>query len=558
MNEVQDLLRRIYGRKEAQILESKINALVDHWSEKVHNASAPLNEKDVVLITYADQLQGPEETPLRYLNHWLKTEWNDLITAVHLLPFYPYSSDDGFSVIDYKKVDPNCGSWIDIQELSNDYRLIFDAVINHISKESLWFSNYLNEKPGFENYFIPFNPDFNSSKVVRPRTSPLFHKHASCDGFKKVWTTFSEDQIDLNFKNPEVLIRILDVLMFYLSQGANILRLDAVGFMWKESGTSCIHLTQTHLLIKLMKLILHRLNPSVLLLTETNVPHQENISYFGNNDEADMVYNFTLPPLLAYSLLTQQIDPLCTWLKNLEIPFKDVCYFNFLASHDGIGVRPLDGILHENQIDVLLQAALANGGKVSYKKNPDGSETPYEINSNYLSILFGVEGSSETAVKRFLLAHAFLLAMPGLPAIYLHSLIGSENDIRGMIDSGIPRRINRQKLNFESLTKELADESSQRYKLTQSIKELMEIRKKEPAFNPYASFDVQCIQPELLKIRRKHEAKDQEVICFFHFGEGKTNLNLGANKTYTNLKTGRTVKGELPFGPYAFEWLKKG
>jgi glycosidase len=355
-------------------------------------------------------------------------------------------------------------------------------VINHCSKTNPWFQAYLADEEEFSDFFVEWREDMDVSRVVRPRTSPLFHTYKHKEIQKKVWTTFGQDQVDLNYRKPEVLIKVIETLMAYLSHGASILRLDAVGFMWKESGTTCIHLRQTHQLIKLIKKVLRKVHPNVLILTETNVPHVENVSYFGQGDEADMVYNFVLPPILAYTLLSGDTAPLSKWLSKLEIPYKNVCFFNFLASHDGVGLRPVMDLLQTSKIDYLINSTKLNGGKVSYKSEADGRSSPYELNINFLSLLHGFEKNQEFGIRRFILAHAFLLAMPGVPAIYFHSISGSLNDEDGMEKSHIPRRINREKFDIHQLNNELARTDSIRNRIFTSIKKLILVRTEGACF----------------------------------------------------------------------------
>ena len=161
-----------------------------------------------------------------------------MVDDIHLLPFYPYSSDDGFSVIDYKQVNPALGTWDDVARVGQNFHLMFDGVINHISAQSAWFKAFLQDDPKYRDYFIVVEGEPDLSQVVRPRTLPLLTEFTTPSGAKKVWTTFSADQIDLNYANPEVLLDIIDVLLFYVAHGAELIRLDAIAYLWKEIGTT--------------------------------------------------------------------------------------------------------------------------------------------------------------------------------------------------------------------------------------------------------------------------------------------------------------------------------
>ena len=347
-----------------------------------------VTEQDVVLITYGDQIQEPGKPPLETLGEVLTTLISPTINCIHILPFYPFSSDDGFSVIDYEQVNPEWGDWQDIEHLGRHFRLMFDAVINHISQHSRWFQAFLRGEPPYTDYFIAADPAADLSTVIRPRTLPLLTPVDTADGLKHVWTTFSADQIDLNYANPQVLLEILEVLLSYVGHRARLIRLDAIGFMWKEIGTTSLHLPQAHRIIQLMRAMLDVVAPDVVLITETNVPHVENISYWGDgHNEAQLVYNFTLPPLTLHAFQTGDTRLLSRWAATLQTVSAETGFFNFMASHDGIGLRPLEGILDAAAIQAMVNRTLAHGGRVSYKTNRDGSQSPYELNIVYFDAL---------------------------------------------------------------------------------------------------------------------------------------------------------------------------
>lgn len=558
MKTIEQDLSTLYNSVQVAILLNDIQNLITGYQDKnIAGNHEKLSEKDVVIITYGNQVYKKGEAKLLTLKKLLNEHVGNEISIVHILPFYPSSSDDGFSVIDYYKVNPEMGSWADIESLSKDYILIFDAVINHNSSQSGWFKKFLLNEPKYNDFYIELNDTKGYEHVVRPRTSPLIHTFDSIDGTKTVWTTFSRDQVDLNFRNPAVFFEIMNLLLFYVSEGARIIRLDAVGFMWKEKGSSCLHLSQTHTLIQVMRKVIEKVDSRVLLLTETNVPHLENISYFGNDNEANMVYNFTLPPLLLYSLLNQDDSKLTAWAGALEVPFPDVCFFNFLASHDGIGLRPVDNILSDTEISVLVDAAVANGGRVSYKSNPDGKETPYEINCNFLSLLKGKNCNIKTGIKKLILAHAVLLAMPGLPAIYFHSLFGSENDMEGMMASGINRRINREKLEYNSLTKSIKNISGKRHKILSAMKKMMQARKKQSAFNPYAPFQINSPGNGVFNITRVSQDGKEEIRTYFNFTDVRKRVVINDKELYRNLLEPESIENNFNLLPLGFKWLKK-
>ncbi|BDZ80161.1 sugar phosphorylase [Claveliimonas bilis] len=515
------------------------------------------SQADSILITYGDTIIDGDRPGLQVLEAFLKKYVKNAINAVHILPMYPYTSDDGFSVTDYRKINPRLGNWNNIKQLSQDYSLMFDAVINHISKSSEWFQRYLKGEDPYKDYFITCDPNEDYSSVTRPRALPLLTKVETVEGEKFVWTTFSDDQIDLNFECPELLAEVLDILMFYAENGAKYIRLDAIGFMWKELGTSCMHLSQTHEIIKLMKDVLRAYFPEIRIVTETNVPHEDNISYFGNGyDEADLVYQFPLPPLTMFSLLTGNAEVFAKWMERLSLPSDKVTYFNFLSSHDGIGVRPTEGILTREEQQILVDAALKNGGAVSYKDNGDGTQSPYELNINYQDALAGPDASDEERIAKFLAAETILLSLQGIPGIYIHSLLGSRNDYYGKTVSGIPRRINREKLSYDYIEDQLREETNRKRIFDELIRRL-NIRKGETAFSPTAGQEVRKIDPEVLTFIRSNEETGERIWVLINVtGKDKT-ITEPQVKGKNLLGTGENVSGNIRLKPWECAWVKE-
>ena len=552
MKEIRENIKFLYPDREQEILE-EIDNIIVHYKNIVSYADFDLKENDVVLIAYADSFKDENESGLQTLNKVCNEYLKNSINTIHILPFYPFTSDDGFSVVDYKKVNKDFGNWDDVVDLGKNFHLMFDAVINHISKSSDWFQGYLKEDPQFENFFIEENPEHpDLSKVVRPRTLPLLHRYDKNGKEAFVWTTFSEDQVDLNYQNPKVFLKVLDVLLFYISKGAKLIRLDAIAFMWKIIGTSCIHLEQTHRIIQTYRKIIDLVAPQTVLITETNVPHEENISYFGDGfNEAHMVYNFTLPPLLAYSLHNENISILTNWAKALQLPSNKTCFFNFTASHDGIGVRPLQGIVSVEEINGLAEKAESHGGFVSYKSNPDGSKSPYELNCNYMDLLTDPKESDELRTQRFLLTQSVMICMPGVPGVYYHSVFGSENDVQAVIDSGINRRINRQKLLYTDLKKKLENKESLRAKIYNWYTSLLKIRIAEKAFNPMGKAKY-FNENNVFVIERTYE--DETIYCLHNFSNEEKSIKSFAITSGNIISQGERADILKPF---EFKWFKR-
>ena len=558
---IQEIISTIYGSGNASEYASQITEKIAVFKHKiVDNTQTKLDEKTSLLIAYADMVgKTPEAPPLQALKIFLDEYANGIISTVHILPFFPFSSDAGFSVIDYRQVNPDFGRWKDVKALEDNFTLAFDAVFNHISKESSWFKGFLNNDDKYKEWFIEPTSDFDCSQVFRPRTLPLFHNYKDVDGnLHQIWTTFSEDQVDLNFKSPELLMEMIDILLFYLEQGARIIRLDAIAFCWKKSGTRCLHEPQAHLLVKLFREIADEACPGTVILTETNVPHKENISYFGNGDEAQMVYQFPLPPLVAQAILRQDAKILTNWAANLEPTPEGCTFLNFLASHDGVGVRPLVGLVPDSELFFLANECLRKGGKVGYKNNPDGSQSPYELNINYYSLLAEPDEPLELSVRKFIMSQAIMLTMPGVPGIYFHSLFGSKNWTKGLPTESENRTINREKIPAEILREDLNTLGSRRQLIYSQYRKLLEIRSQQPAFHPDSGFEVLKIQKEIFALTRGKSTK--KICAIFNLSSQNVTLSMSPDiipvKLFSLLNQCIMDSSAITIEAFGFLWLK--
>ncbi len=513
-----DDLRFIYGRETAkQVLPAFMKRLATLQQIAAERGIIPheLDQRDAILITYGDIIRPDDEsTPLQGLYTFIHQFIKDSVNTIHLLPFCPYSSDDGFSVIDYREINQELGSWDDVQHIGSEHHLMFDLVANHVSRKSRWFAEFLAGKRPFDGFFHEVDPDEDLSSVFRPRALPLLTQVESSTGSKHVWTTFSDDQIDLNYSNPVVLLEVIDILNEYIGYGADLIRLDAIAFIWKELGTSCIHHPKTHRIIKLIRKMLEGSGSGVRLITETNVPHKENISYFGSGyDEAAMVYNFPLPPLTLHAFMTGDASILSGWAHTLEFPTKETTYFNFLASHDGVGLMPASGILPTEEVSMMAKRIIEHGGFVSYKNNSDDTTSPYEMNMNYFDAL-AIAGKTAHEVSRFIASQSIMLALRGVPGIYFHSLIGSRNWKKGPEITGMSRSINREKLSFDHIADRLNDPTDEQHQILSQYCHLLGIRKEQKAFSPHAQQIVlQSPDPTLFIVARISEDMKEAVLC---------------------------------------------
>ncbi|MEA3332092.1 MAG: alpha-amylase family glycosyl hydrolase, partial [Pseudomonadota bacterium] len=459
----------LYGKEQADRIMPEIERIL-----KVHHAHKPealiaaekdfvpkerFTEKDMVLITYGDMITGQGSTPLATLHDFVNTYNLGAINTLHILPFFPYSSDRGFSVVKFKSVDRRLGNWTDILNMAANYDLMFDGVLNHCSAKSRMFKEFLRGNPLFKNFFISYeSPDEltpeQRSKIFRPRTSDILTKFDTIEGPRYVWTTFSADQIDINFKDPYALRELIEGLLFYVRRGADIIRLDAVTYIWSEPGTECVQLPETHEIVKFLRDVMDTVAPNVALITETNVPHEDNISYFGDGrDEAHMVYNFALPPLVLHTFYREDVAAISRWADDLKAASDTATFFNMLDTHDGIGLMGVKGILAQKDIEFITQRAKALGALISYKMTEAMSEEPYEINSTWWSAINDESCDEEILIKikRYVASRSLALVLQGIPAVYAHGTIGTPNDHELVEKSKQNRDINRGVIDSTSL-----------------------------------------------------------------------------------------------------------
>lgn len=576
---LQRYLTHLYGERAGEV-QRRLEQHLAHFRPLL--PAAPLSaeqsgiaptwsEKDQWVISYGDSIVADGTPPLGVLNHFLQRHLGETISGVHVLPFFPWSSDDGFSVIHYREVNPELGDWSHIRDLASHYDVMGDLVLNHVSRESLWFVDYLTGSLPGRDYFIEVDPDTDVSQVTRPRSSPLLVPVSTRRGTRHLWATFSEDQIDLNFENPDVLLEFVGILLFYLQQGVRIIRLDAVAFLWKRLGTACIHLPETHTVVRLLRAIVDEIAPGTLIITETNVPHAENISYFGLErlaegppDEAHMVYQFALPPLLLHTLTRGEASTLQGWLSSLPVLPEHCTYLNFTASHDGIGVRPLEGLLPDHERDALLELMHRFGGFVSMRSNPDGSDTPYEINITWFEAMRGTRrGPDPWQIARFLCSQAIMLSLQGIPALYLHTLTGTLNDVEGVERSGRLRSINRRRWPLDELELLLESPSTPTHDVFHALRRLLDLRRQEPCFHPNVPQQVISTPAELLAIERGPLADGRRLLALFNVTDRRIALDQGGEAltqrlqqhAWQPLDTSSSLHPPASLPPYAVLWL---
>jgi sucrose phosphorylase len=522
------------------------------------------DQTNVTVITYGDSIIEPGNRPLATLLKFMDDRLGDFVSSVHILPFCPYSSDDGFAVTDFFKVNERLGDWNDIRRIAERYQLMADLVINHCSSEHPWFQNFIRGAGEGRDYFITVDPDASLTGVVRPRTSPLLRQTETAGGVKHVWCTFSHDQVDLDFGNTEVLKALVRVVRKYLDMGVHIFRLDAVAFLWKRIGTSCLNLPETHEIVRLLRTLVQHARADAVLITETNIPNRENLGYFGNANEAHMIYNFSLPPLLLNTMVTGNCHYLKQWLMSMPPAQNGTAYLNFIASHDGIGLRPAEGLLDEEEIASLVNLMQGFGGKISWSTGAHGVKRPYEINIALFDALQGTtKGPDDLGVERFICAHAIMIALEGVPAFYIHSLLGTRNDYDNLEVKGYSRAINRHQWLLADLQEVLDEEGSEHHAVFNLLKRLIQIRRQQPAFHPNATQFTLHTGDRLFGFWRQSVDRVQSIFCIYNISDEDqtlllSDLNLIATDNWRDLISGRTYDAHdelLEIEPYQVLWI---
>ena len=554
------IYRQILTKQNIDLLKNEIVQLIEDFNKKNRVNKINISEKTSLVISYGDNIYSSQSSSMKIFQKFFQKNLEKLFDTIHFLPFYPSSSDSGFAVKDHYQIDKKIGNWSDLKKISKSKKIMADVVINHASARGLWFKNFLKRKKPGKDYFLTVNSKFNTSKVVRPRDHKLLKKIKIFEKNDYLWRTFSPDQIDLNFKNPSVLLRFIKIIIHLINNGVTIFRLDAIAYLWKQNGTKCINLSQTHEIIKLLRVVTSLLNIQTLIITETNLPEKENLSYFGKNNEANWVYNFSLPPLLIHAFLFENSSYLNQWSRKLPSTKHGNCYLNFIASHDGIGIRPTEGILNEKTLSSFLKRLKKNGSKFSYRKVQNKSKKVYEANITVFDALRKSDFDPKGLffLERYISAHAIMVSFEGVPAVYFNSLFGKSNDEAKYIITGNNRDVNRYKWNFNNINTKLRDKKSKQSIFYRNIGALLEIKRKQKAFHPNASRININLGPKIFCFKRISKDKKQSIICMTNLSSKIQTPNFKKIGNYRDLLNSNLKFREgtsLILKPFQTVWL---
>lgn len=393
-------------------------------------------QNKIMLITYANSL-GEN---LSDLDDILKIYFKDSIGGVHILPFFPSSADRGFAPINYDQVDEQFGTWDDIKNLSKDFYLMYDFMINHISRSSNYYKDFEKNKDNssFSDFFIrykdfwpkgePTQKDVDLIYKRKPR-APYVDVEFEDGTTEKIWSTFDSEQIDLNVKSEVAKKFIYDTLVNMVKNNASIIRLDAFAYATKKVGTNCFFVEpDTWKLLDFVRKILKPLKVEILPEIHEHYSIQMRLA-----EKGYWVYDFALPMLLLHSLYSGSSKKLINWLKMC--PRKQ---FTTLDTHDGIGVVDVRDLLSEEEIETTRECLFSKGANVKkvYNTIEYNNLDIYQINCTYYSAL----GNNDDA---FVLARAIQFFAPGIPQVYYVGLLAGGNDIELLEATKEGRNINR-------------------------------------------------------------------------------------------------------------------
>ena len=560
-SKLDNIYRVFLSKKDIDYFENEIVQIIQNFNKENRKKKKSISEKTTLVICYGDSVYSEKKKSIKVFHSFFQKKLKNYFDTIHFLPFYPSSSDSGFAVKDHYKVENKLGNWSDIKNFSKSSDVMADMVINHSSARGLWFKNFLKKKEPGKDYFLTVDTKFNTSKVVRPRDHKLLKKINIFKKTEYLWRTFSPDQIDLNFKNPSVLIQFIKIMIHLINNGVTIFRLDAIAYLWKEKGTKCINLKQTHEIIKLLRNIINLLNVQTTIITETNLPEKENLSYFGKNDEANWIYNFSLPPLLIHAFLFENSSFLNKWSKNLPNTKNENCYLNFIASHDGIGIRPTEGLLNEQTLNNFLKRLKKNGSKFSYRKVQNKVKKVYEANITVFNALkkSDYDQKGKFNLERYVSAHAIMISFEGIPAIYFNSLFGTSNDEAKFIITGNNRDVNRYRWNLKNITSKLKNNESKQSIFYNKLCYLLNIRRKQKAFHPNATRLNLNFGPKIYGFKRISKDRKQTIICITNISSQKQKIKVHKeNLKFRNLMNSKTKivnKQFLLLDPFETIWL---
>lgn len=473
MNQVTQDLRDLFGPEGAERLAWLTQA-------PTYAGASRFTQDDVMILAYPDHIYASGPT-LEALSAILSERFGALASSLHLLPPFPSTSDWGFAPLDHRTIAPAFGDWSHITALAQRFKLSLDLILNHVASEHGWFQSFLAGRPDAKGLFITVNPGMDFTNVARSRHHPPISNHGAPERPLWVWTRYGRDQIDLNWCNPEVLVRFAELIRYYAAKGIVGLRLDALPFIWKEDGTSCSNLPQTIQILRILRRAADLTHPSPYLIAEADTIMGKN-PYVGEaGDLGQLSYRYESAQIVLHMILASSKAIFDPWIDRLASLAEPGHALNLLTTHDGIYLRPKDPPLPKEALQVLMDRTLAGGGHVIWREVA-GEERPYELDITLPDLLDGPDGRMH---GRLSAALAVISCLPGIPLLYLGTLLGIRNAYDLVARTGDSRAINRGTLHLDEALERLAGGNPQSH-VVERLSRFLKGRRRLDAFAPHA------------------------------------------------------------------------
>ena len=532
---------------------------------------------------FAGNLQGVQQK-LDYLE-------SSNVNYIHLMPFLDTTegkSDGGYAVSDFRKVQKKLGTMEDLENFTQachkrKISVCCDFVMNHTSEDHEWAKKarsgdgeYMSRYFFYRDYSIPAEYEKTVPQVF-PTTAPGNFTWLQEAGHF-VMTTFYPYQWDLNYRNPRVFNEMVYNFLFLANKGIDVMRIDAVPYIWKELGTSCRNLPQVHTIVRMMRMICEIVCPGVLLLGEVVMEPEKVVPYFGTVEkpECHMLYNVTTMATTWHTVATRDIRLLKLQMDIVSSLPKEYVFLNYLRCHDDIGWGldyewlkqfGIGEVSHKKYLNDFLTGAIPESFSRGELYNSDPTSGDARLCGTTAS-LCGIEKAAyerneadlEQAVRLDLMLHAYMLTQSGIPVIYSGDEIGQENDYSYHEEPdrwGDSRYLHRGKFRWD-LEKKRAETGSVQQKLFDGIGKLEKLRKSSPLFNTDAAvrtFDT--TDNSVLGIIRENGG--QKLVAFFNFSESEKTVQLDEEDgVYTDLISGQAAgQQEVKIPGYGVYWLLK-
>ena len=449
-------------------------------------------KNEIMLITYADSMGNN----LKDLHKVLNQYYTNAVGGVHILPFFPSSADRGFAPMCYDRVDPNFGTFADVEAIGKDYYLMFDFMVNHISAHSAYFQDFLQKKDqsAYKDFFIRYSDFWENGEPTQEQVDLIYKRKPRApyieaefaDGSKeKVWCTFCEEQIDLDVRKDATKQFIKQTLVDMCHHGAAVIRLDAFAYAIKKPDTSCFFVEPDiwELLYDIEKTVKAE---GAEILPEI---HEHYTIPMKIADKGFWIYDFALPVLTLHALYNHTGVYLKQWMERCPMH-----QFTTLDTHDGIGIVDVKDLLPDEEVDKVKEQMYQQGANVKkiYSSEAYNNLDIYQVNTTYYSAL----GNQDDA---YLLARAIQFFAPGIPQVYYVGMLAGSNDVDLMERTKNGRDINRHYYSLEEVAEQ------QQRPVVQKLKELMELRNTHPAFSLEGTISIQA-EGDHLQIVRTYQS----------------------------------------------------